>query len=152
MNPADFLQTAENHAGFARLSAGLTVRNMRAYAVWADLQRKASEIGTRTKPRSLQERRGDFRRGRQRRDLLFGLQYGLRFLPEYGHQPICKGRCEGCGGACGHNAAPAGARFEQYQFGYSRTACAHDCKSRSACTDAGIAHSDSLQHECLRKG
>lgn len=65
MNPADFLQTAENHAGFARLSAGLTVRNMRAYAVWADLQRKASETGTRTKPRSLQERRGITARNRR---------------------------------------------------------------------------------------
>lgn len=65
MNPADFLQTAENHAGFARLSAGLTVRNMRAYAVWADLQRKASETGTRTKLRSLQERRGITARNRR---------------------------------------------------------------------------------------
>ena len=65
MNPADFLQTAENHAGSARLIAELTVRNMRAYAVWADLQRKASETGTRTKPRSLQERRGITARNRR---------------------------------------------------------------------------------------
>lgn len=97
MNPADFLQTAENHAGFARLSAGLTVRNMRAYAVWADLQRKASETGTRTKLRSLQERRGITARNRRfpaRKAAArssFGLQYGMRFCQNMDISQSAKG-------------------------------------------------------------